>query len=464
VRVAHDRLTAWVRAEPLGSVLVYGALATVMISIATLLLAVESITPAQRATLLVVAIGAWIALVVLGWTRGTLPLRPVLVAIALTLLCAVATPSHQSDDVYAYAMYGRIMTEHHHNPYATYPMHFEGDPMRRHVADMWQRTPDIYGVGFTAIMAAVAPLIGESTFLAHFVYQLVAVAAVVGLLWLLWRRTRSPIALAFVGLHPLMAVSVVNGGHPDALIGLALFAGVLLALERRPVLAGLTFAFAVSINPTAIAAATVLTVWAYRRWSRQEVITFAAIVGALGALPYVFLSGWLSTAHAHAGLVSRQSIWTVFGSIAGGDALRVAAGNGTTLVAGALLLMVLIRHTRRDTPEVAIAAAIAAFLVASAWVMPWYGFAALPLLAIRRPNLLSWTVALYSAAILVGEQFPSLAPSYIGTLAHQLLQLWIPVAALVACVAFIVLRPRERAVTEAFESAATAESMLAASA
>ena len=180
-------------------------------------------------------------------------------------------------------MYGRIVTEHHHNPYATYPMHFEGDPMRRHVADMWQRTPDIYGLGFTAIMAAAAPVIGESTFLAHFVYQLVAVVAVIGLLWLLWRRTRSPVALAFVGLHPLMAVSVVNGGHPDALIGLALFAGLLLALERRPVLAGLAFAFAVSINFTVFAAAVVLAVWAYRRWTRREVAIFSGLRRAASA-------------------------------------------------------------------------------------------------------------------------------------------------------------------------------------
>ena len=45
-------------------------------------------------------------------------------------------------------------------------------------ATMWQRTPDIYGLGFTAIMAAAAPVIGESAFRAHFVYQLVAVLAV----------------------------------------------------------------------------------------------------------------------------------------------------------------------------------------------------------------------------------------------------------------------------------------------
>ena len=41
--------------------------------------------------------------------------------------------------------------------------------------------------------------------------------------------------------------------------------------------------------------------------------------------------------------------------------------------------------------------------------MPWYAFTALPLLALRRPNLLSWTVALYSSLVLLGEQYPSLS-------------------------------------------------------
>ena len=120
----------------MGSILVYSALVVVLVSIATLLFAVEFITPTARASLLVISISAWIVVVALGWARGTLPLVPVLVAIGITLFGAVATPSHQSEDVYSYAMYGRIVTEHHHNPYATYPMHFEGDPMRRHVGPM----------------------------------------------------------------------------------------------------------------------------------------------------------------------------------------------------------------------------------------------------------------------------------------------------------------------------------------
>lgn len=442
-QAASERWVAIARAEPLGRVLVYVALATATLSISTLLVVVTSITPPERAALVGVALGAWVLLVALGWTRGTLPLKPLLAAIGITLVFAVATPSNQSGDVNSYAMYGRIITVHHQNPFASYPMHFEGDPMRRRVGEIWQRTPDIYGLGFTVLMAALAPVIGQSAFLVHFTYQLVALAAVGAMLWLLWRRTRNPVVLAFVGLDPLLAVSVVNGGHPDALVALGVLAGLLLAIERRPVTAGVAFAFAASVNFTALVGAAVLCVWAYRRWSRPEVAKFAAIVGGFGALPYLLISGWLQNAHVHSGLISRQSIWSAIGSFVGNaDLLRTLASNGTTIIAGALLAVIAIRHTSRGTPELAVAAGLASFLVASSWVMPWYAFTALPLLALRRPNLLTWTVALYSSLVLLGEQYPSLSASTIGSIGHMFLQNVLPVAALAGCVIVVVFRPR----------------------
>ena len=168
--------------------------------------------------------------------------------------------------------------------------------MRRHVSALWQRTPDIYGPVFTVVMAAAAPVIGESTFLARFVYQVIACAAVGALLWVLWKRTRNPTVLAFVGLHPLVAVSVVNGGHPDALIALAFLLAVLLALERRVVLCA---------SRARVRHRDQLQ--RCRRCGRTRRLGTAALDasgagqvrghhGRAGALPYLFLSGWLQNA------------------------------------------------------------------------------------------------------------------------------------------------------------------------
>lgn len=454
--MVRQRWDTVARTEPLGTALVYATLLVSALASAILLLTVESITPTERATLVIVGLTAWVLLVALGWARGTLPLRHVLVAIVLTSLLAVATPSHQSNDVFSYAMYGRIVTEHHHNPYDTYPMHFEGDPMRRHVSDIWQRTPDIYGPAFTVVMAALAPVVGESTFLARLLYQLIAVSAVGALLWLLWKRTRNPTVLAFVGLHPLVSVSVINGGHPDALIALAFMLAFLLALERRVVPCALALALGVSINFSVIAGAAALGVWAARRWTRSETVKLAAITLGLGAAPYLFLSGWLDNAKAHQELVSRLSVWNPLGSILTGpfpyvslsaSQLRSVMPDSTTLMAGLLVIFVLVRFTGRRTPELAIAAALAAFLVTSPWVMPWYAFAAFPFLAMRRPNLLAWSVAIYSAFILMSDQFPSLSPEVVGSVTHHFYQTAIPALACLACVISIVARPRPRDVS-----------------
>ena len=289
------------------------------------------------------------------------------------------------------------------------------------------------------------------------------------MLWLLWRRTRNPAVLAFVGLHPLLAVSVVNGGHPDALVALGVLAGVLLAIERRPVLAGAAFAFAASVNFTALVGAFVLCVWAFRRWSRREVAQFAAIVVGFGAAPYLLASGWLQNAHEHSQLISRQSIWNAIGNFVGNaDLLRTLASNGATIIAGALLVVIAIRHTSRGTPELAIAAGLASFLVASSWVMPWYAFTALPLLALRRPNLLELDGRALLVARAAGRAVPVARADRVGALGHLFLQDALPIAALVCCVIVIVFRPRDvlaGALSETSTPAAvTAAPRLAASA
>jgi hypothetical protein len=426
-----------------GTVLVYASLAVNAIATSVLLGFVASLTPSERAAVLITSLVAWVVLIALGWTRGTLPLRPVVAVIVLTLGLAVATPSYQSKDVFSYAMYGRIVTVHHSNPYNSYPMHFEGDPMRRPVSAVWQRTPDIYGPAFTVVMSAFAPVIGESTFLARFLYQMVSLAAVGALLWLMWRRTRSPVVLAFIGIHPIITVSVVNGGHPDALIALAFMVAFLLALERRVALCGAALAFAVAINFSVLVGAVALGAWAYRRWTRTEVAKLAAIVAGFGALPYLFLNGWMQNAREHQQLISRQSVWNPLEGWLGAVSIDTAQvrqfmPNATTLAAGALLLVVLWRYTNGRTPALAMAAAIAVFVVTSPWVMPWYAFAAFPFLALRRPNAMTWAVAIYSGLILVGDQYPTLSAKSIGSFGHTVYETIVPVVACAVCVVAIV--------------------------
>jgi hypothetical protein len=251
------------------------------------------------------------------------------------------------------------------------------------------------------------------------------------------------------------------------LIALSFLLAVLLALERRVVLCAWVLVLGVAINFSVIVAAVALGVWGYRRWSRGELVKFSAIVLGAGALPYLFLSGWLQNAHEHQQLISRQSVWNPLASVLTSTGplsfmsismseLRSVMPSATTLLAGILLVVVLVRYTDQRTPAIAMAAALAVFLVTSPWVMPWYAFAAFPLLALARPSLLAWAVAAYSALILVGDQFPSLSAKAIGSVPHSLLETLVPVVACIACIGAIVIRPRAPAQPVTDESLVTA--------
>jgi len=420
------------------------AIAVATITSAVVLVGAERVPPLWRAWLIVVGLGAWAVAVAWGWSREPLPLRPVLAAIVIVTACAVVTPSTQSKDVFSYTMYGRMVTEHGHNPFDWYPMHFEGDPMRVYVSPIWQRTPDIYGPAFTVVMVAAAPVIGESTFRARLVYQLIALAAFAALLWLLWKRTRNPTVLAFLGLCPLTTVSILNGGHPDMITALLFLGAFLLALERRPLWCGLLLGLGASINFSMIVVAGAVIVWAFRRWPRAEVVKLAVVSGLVGAVPYVFLPGWRENASEHQELVSRHSVWNPIGSALdpiGWIDMRTVMPKVSTLAAGALMLVVLWRFTKSVTPGPAMAAAAGVFVFTSPWVMPWYAFAAFPLLAMRKPNLLAWTLAGFSTLVLAGDQFPAVSAYAVGSVGHHLLQNVIPLVACGAGIYAIVWSP-----------------------
>lgn len=417
---------------------------------AVVLVGFDLLAPGLRALLLAFALGAWAGVVALGARRGGLPLRPVLVGITVPLALAVVTPSHHSLDVFSYAMYGRMAAVHHVSPYDAVPADFPEDPVAARVGPMWRHTPDIYGPAFTAAMVVAAPVVGTDPVRIRLVYQALSALALVLVLALLWRMTRSAVALVFVGLNPLATVSVVNGGHPDAVVALMLLVALALALRRRVAACGLALALAAAVNASALVAAAAVAVWALRRWSVRDVARLVGPVALLGVLPYLLLPGWLANAHAHQALVSRQSVWRAasvllvdLGPLARGD-LDPIAPTVTRVAFVALLLAVLVRHTGASSPAFAMAAAVGAFVATSPWVMPWYVFAALPLLALERPGALAWALGGWGGLVLVGDQLPRLSLATAPG-ATVLLSVVVPVVAVVTIAVAIVGGPQRTA-------------------
>src|SRR5438552_752658 len=107
------------------------------------------------------------------------------------------------------------------------------------MAPGWRPYGTVYGPVFTLASAQGMKAAGDSALRARLFFQLLAALAVAAAMALVWRRTRDAGAVAFVGLNPVLAVGVVNGGHNDVLVGLAVLAGVLVAMDDRPAMAGL---------------------------------------------------------------------------------------------------------------------------------------------------------------------------------------------------------------------------------
>ena len=125
---------------------------------------------------------------------------------------------------------------------------------------------------FIGITAAVAVVVGDHPLPTRIVYQMiVALAVFIALVLIAW-RVRSAAAVAIVGLNPVTAYMVVNAGHNDALVGLGILVGVLLASRERHTWATLAFTAAALVKATAGLALVVYLLWlAYRRGPRALV-------------------------------------------------------------------------------------------------------------------------------------------------------------------------------------------------
>jgi alpha-1,6-mannosyltransferase len=312
------------------------------------------------------------------------------------------------------------VTVHHASPYEHDPADYPADPFLRRVSPIWRHRSSVFGplwVGYSAIGAAVAD---ESVLASRLYFQLTAAAAAAAALALVWRRSRSPAALVWLGLHPVFGAVAVNGGHNDLVIGLAVLVAVLLFARRRPVVAGVVIGLAALVKLTALLALIGFAVWAVRhRRRRQASLAIAGAAGtvALGYAP-VFLGAW----HVLSGAdrtVTPASLWNpvadfLLGHNSYRDVANPLATNGTLLVISYLSLALVValavglgwRAARSRRASAAVGTAVAAYPFAAAYTFPWYGCWALPTFADAGPSPLAWVVWLQTAAMLAALKLP----------------------------------------------------------
>ena len=418
--------------------------------------------------LLVVAFAALAVMIGVERRRRRLGRGLVVGVTAALLVLAVVVPPRQSGDVWSYAMYGRMVTEYQASPYRHTPLEFRGDPIGRRVPRFWEDSRSVYGPAFTAVSVAGMAVAGRSATLARLFFQGLAALAVALALLVVDRRSHDPVALAVLGVNPVTVVSVVNGGHNDALVGLALLGGVLLVAARRPAWAGVVLAGAALVKVAALLPLAVVALWAWRHHGRRAATVLGGAAAGVGLAGLVLAGGpaVLGALGDLGGRINGGSVWAGPYRWIDGSAPPASGEGGLaatltllgTLTAAGLAALIAVRRDADDGLVVAAAGAVVAYLLVGAYVLPWYLAWGLPLLALAWRWRVGWLAMACAAVAVLGTARPPISPSPLAVgdpvsrLQIDLYQIWVPLletaVVLVLVVATIRRLRRARATEE----------------
>ncbi len=197
-------------------------------------------------------------------------------------------------------------------------------------------------------------------------------------------------AMAFVGLNPLVLAHVVGGPHNDALMVLALCAGVVLLVDERPAVAGASLVGAAAIKASAAFALPFALAGAGGRRLRLTAGALLAAVLAAGAGLAVFGGDVAIGLVAGPGSQAHTSYHSVPALLNRSLGLDVDLATVLMLVLFGVLVAWLLYRTARGGDWIWAAAWCGAgILVASHYVTPWYVLWPLPLVAVARDRRLA---------------------------------------------------------------------------
>ncbi|MGZ4143250.1 MAG: glycosyltransferase 87 family protein [Actinomycetota bacterium] len=384
---------------------------------------------------IVLVVGTFVSygLLVAALSRGPKVGARVLVGAAAALMViAIAVPARSSRDVWAYVMYGRIVAQHRASPYTHVPADYPTDPALQRVQPAFRHTGSVYGPVFTAISAAGMAGCGSSPVCGRVFFQTLEALAVLAAAWIVLRATGSWAAAACVGLNPVLIASIVNGAHNDGIVAVGVLGAVLLARER-PVVAGMLLGAVSLVKVNALLPAGVLVLWLLVRAGFRRAATVGVSTAVLVAGGYLATGarGALRPLQHTANFVSKHSFWfrvehwitsaltgnSRSATQAASDAARLVPRLGWAFVV-VLALGIAAGRVRDHGPEPVVAAALAVFLLASPYVLPWYAAPLVPLLAMRWRSKTTWVLLSYSALLFLA--YPANLPAY-PTLSGRLL-------------------------------------------
>jgi hypothetical protein len=304
--------------------------------------------------------------------------------VALHVVFLVGPPLY-SADVFGYVGYGRVGIEHGLSPYVDGIAAVRADPIDPYVR--WNHGVSPYGPLFTLLSYAVVPLGIAGGFWA---FKLLCTAASLGVIAIVWRianaRGHDPVAAAvFVGLNPALLVFEVAGAHNDTLIALIMMSAVAAALGGRSATAAGAVTVAVAVKASAGVMLPFVLLGAEHR---RAAIAGAALATVLAAAVTFVAFGadamnFLLTLQDQQQTVAMFSIPSQASRLVGFDAVTESVRLvGLAALVVSLAVALLLTARRRLDWVTGAGWTTLAGLVTTAWLLPWYVTALLPLAAI----------------------------------------------------------------------------------
>ena len=340
---------------------------------------------------------------------------------------------------------------------------------------MWFDSPSPYGPLWTSASTLTYHLTGAEPTSSLLAFRLLALVGVGLLAWFVPRLAQlagaDPGLATWLGvLNPLVLFHFTASAHNDALMAGLLVAGVVMAYQRRPVLAIVLVSAAGAVKaPALLGLAFVGLLWAgpgasWRSVAAAWAKTAAIAVSALGAFTVMSGVGWgwvgnLSTpTKVDTWLSPPTAVGRTLGLVleplvgaspeAALDATRTVAAVAAVGVVAALLLT----HRSRS-PLRGLVIAMVAVIALGPVLQPWYALWALPLVAALRLSRAERNVAV---GLTVGLSIYSVANTAATT--ESAVSLPDGVAAVVSVVALGAVVAASRQVREGVRRPASRES------
>lgn len=303
-------------------------------------------------------------------------------------------PPLLSSDVFGYIAFARLESVHDLSPYLNAVEAIPDDPINDYLSSVWPTgvsTP--YGPLFVIATVLVAPLgIAASLWTLKLLTAVAALAAVAAVASAARAAGRDPLPPALIiGLNPLWLVWAVGGAHNDVLMALGLAGAIQLLWAGRAPLGGAALVAGASVKATAGLALPFLLAGSARRKPLATGVVLATAAGAIVSLAAMgtdvlaYPGALIEQARDH---VSNHNIPEQVGELLGVGGLTDRVQLVAQVAFGAALAGLLLYAWRRRDPISAAGWAIAAMLVLSTSLHPWYIAALLPLAALSESRAL----------------------------------------------------------------------------